>query len=263
MRRIAMLPAMTRIASVLLFVGVLLLSTAHPTEASPNKPSVSPHCLGDHVSLSVQYTGARNDALQIYLDLSSNDDSWAPGSFTSVGPLYGGAGHYDWPGLMPSTSYYIRVNQQLQDGSWDGGPAQTFTTPACALPSAASFQLELLGFTDSPSNAASVVPSRGTLNSCTPPGIFAYLKFTNVADASQFTQNFGLALGQPATWAIDGAKITYPSLSGRSGNTATGVIVVGIPTSVITNTRPNAAGAYDFTYGSGDINVTGSVTITC
>jgi hypothetical protein len=68
-----------------------------------------------------------------YLDLSVFNNGFAPGTFVTAGPLAGDAASFTWPGLLPGTVQYWRVN--TWDGaSWRTSNTQRFVTGSCRQP---------------------------------------------------------------------------------------------------------------------------------
>jgi hypothetical protein len=171
---------------LLMLVLLSPLLTLSGTEAAPDLPRVVQQCLNQKVSLTVIWSGARSDG-QIYLDLSTVDDSWAPGSFSSAGPFSGVSGNYQWPGLTPNINYFLRVNQRQPDDSWAGSPALAFKTMACnlsasALGSNAPLNSVYLFGAGSGKYDSIYAPPDDSMDICTPRYVDAFVR---VSDASQ------------------------------------------------------------------------------
>jgi hypothetical protein len=70
-----------------------------------------------------------------WLDLSLNDNGFAPGTFISAGPFAGDASMYIWAGLTSGLPHFWRIN------TWDGSAWRASNTktifPRCSSPEAA------------------------------------------------------------------------------------------------------------------------------
>jgi hypothetical protein len=257
-----------RLVALLAFtIAAGLVVRMPPVDAAAADASVTQTCGSAGADVTFSWSGNDVTALQQWLDISTTD-GWAAGSFLSAGPFSGSTRSYRWTGLAGNTQHYFRLNQQLGDGSWDASGSFTFTTNACtpvttasapapAQPSPAAggqeaYTMELLGFSDQSTNSASIVPSGGTLRSCTPPAIYVYIKATS--------NNGGIPFAAPLVWSFNSTKIEY--VGGYQFNPATGLIIAGLPTSLITVNRANASGTYEVSRG-GPTPVQGSVTVTC
>jgi hypothetical protein len=67
-----------------------------------------------------------------YIDLSTSNNGFIPGTFVGVGPLGPNASSYFWTGLRPGTRHYWRINTWT-GSTWVTSGAGTFATP-CAAP---------------------------------------------------------------------------------------------------------------------------------
>ena len=68
---------------------------------------------------------------QQWLDISLFNNRFAPGTFVSVGPLPSGASAFEWRGLRPGMTHFLRVNTLSRSG-WETSPTLAFATPPCA-----------------------------------------------------------------------------------------------------------------------------------
>jgi hypothetical protein len=129
----------TRIA-VLAAVSFIALSAAlivphfmpGRSEAAVSRLQYSMGCLRDkRVSVYLLWSGGNPNPRQQWIDISLQNNDWLPGTFISAGPFSGNADHFDWNGLLPGARHYVRINQMLQNNSWD--PSQTYVieTPDC------------------------------------------------------------------------------------------------------------------------------------
>lgn len=83
-------------------------------------------CRSDGASVRFSWRPA-SDASQEYLDLSLQDNGFAPGTYVSAGPLDGAASSYTWNGVRTNVRHYYRLNTLTVDG-WQAA-SDTFTAP--------------------------------------------------------------------------------------------------------------------------------------
>jgi len=125
--------------STLTAVLVLTLATvslrsngARPAEASVNKIQYSLGCTDNHkAEIAFYWYGGSASARQVWIDASTYLGYWDAGTYTSAGPFTANDGYYEWKGLASSTTYYVRVNQQLANGAWDPSETYSITTESC------------------------------------------------------------------------------------------------------------------------------------
>ena len=131
----------TRFA-VLAFVSFLALSAGlvvphlrHGTsEAAVSRLQYSMGCLRDgRVSVYLLWSGGATNPRQQWVDLSTLNNNWIPGTFLSAGPFGPNAQSFDWNGMTPGTRHYIRVNQLLQNNSWDASQTYYIDTIDCEV----------------------------------------------------------------------------------------------------------------------------------
>lgn len=79
---------------------------------------------------SFQFSGT-DSSLKTWVDLSLQDNGWLTGTFIGNGPLSPGVHSLVWDGLNPGVKHYLRVNQQLANGSWSTSRTYYFDPPVC------------------------------------------------------------------------------------------------------------------------------------
>jgi hypothetical protein len=97
-------------------------------------------CDGDVLTVTFSWSSSRS-GLQ-WLDISSQDNGFAPGTFTGIGPFDSARTSYEWNDAAGNVSYYARVNT-VEDGQWAPTPTLSLTTPICGAPPA-SAEMETL-----------------------------------------------------------------------------------------------------------------------
>jgi hypothetical protein len=134
--------------------------------------------------------------LQRWLDLTT-EPGW-PGSVMSIDVTTNTNGRVDWSGLDSRTYYYARLNQQLEDGSWESSSPVGFQTRVCGAGPVLGAAPTILGFAvDSRPTTTTVSPPGSTLNrSCEETTVHALVSFPN----------FLAVLGNATVpeWRIDG-----------------------------------------------------------
>lgn len=109
---------------LLALIGVIVAAlTVIPAGAAVNNLYVNQACVGSRVSLGFTWYGVSPQAREVWLDLSQRGNSFAPGTFTSFGPIDPGRNYYTATTGLP-TRVYARLNQLLSDGRWD--PSQVY-----------------------------------------------------------------------------------------------------------------------------------------
>src|SRR5581483_9452389 len=103
------------VAAVLLFTLQVGVSQASVTTLTHRDT-----CQSDgKVQTTFAWQGNDSTALQQWVDISTQDNGWQPGTFIGAGPFAGSATSYTWNGLLANTPHLVRVNQQLAGGQWD------------------------------------------------------------------------------------------------------------------------------------------------
>jgi len=231
---------------VLLSFLILHLRFLPSAEAATSQVFMNQVCGAGKVNVTLTWQGNDTSAQQQWIDLSTSDNGWAAGSFISAGPLAGPATQYVWNGLTPSTLHYVRVNQQLADGSWDASSAFSFTTIDCgaavssgppapnsaqalitgsvytdqktgqqvAVSGSSAFAqppnittATVLGFSANPaSTVADLTLPGGTLHACTPAALYVYVAAPSGSSASALLE---LAF-QKGSWTYNGTALDRP-----------------------------------------------------
>ena len=127
---------MTRLLTTALLIATLftastLLSAPATTHAAAGTLYVSQTCAPDGVAVTFGWDGQDATLIQVWIDISLADNGFVPGTFISAGPLPGWASSYEWRGIRPSLTHYVRINQQRSNGLWDPSGTFVFTTQAC------------------------------------------------------------------------------------------------------------------------------------
>lgn len=124
----------------LLFVGFMLaivatLPAAHIADAAATGLNQSQVCSNGKADVTFTWRGTNPSATQVWLDLTTTNNSWKNGTFISAGPFDATTTSYTWTGLTPGKQHYFRINQQLPNGRWEGSATAPFFT-SCADPTA-------------------------------------------------------------------------------------------------------------------------------
>src|SRR5687767_15089736 len=124
----------------LLIFGVLLTPVLF-IEAAATGLSVGQNCSNGAANVTFSWTGHDPSSHQQWLDLSTSNSGWAPGTFIGAGPLGGPVSSFTWTNLLPGTRHYVRINQQLSNGTWDSSSTWIVDTE-CELSQAAQTRPE-------------------------------------------------------------------------------------------------------------------------
>jgi hypothetical protein len=128
---------MTKFLLATVAAAALLLGLAWQTTASAavNSLYLTQSCLPDG-SVRVKFDWSGNDpsAIQQWLDLSLFDNGWQWGTFLGAGPMPASQQSLSWDGLIPNTTHFVRLNQELTPGTWDPSLTYYWTTLNCPQP---------------------------------------------------------------------------------------------------------------------------------
>ena len=175
-----------------LFVGLVVfaaLALAPPvSRAAAGNVQESQTCVAGKANVTFSWTGNDPAAAQQWLDLTLFDNGWQPDTYIGAGPISGRTASYTWPGLTSKTQHYIRINQQLPSGAWDSSGTFVFTTIDCgvAVPATSGglgTSYTLLGFSDHTASGgppADMVAPGGTLRTCNPLNLYAFVRIDNL-----------------------------------------------------------------------------------
>ena len=193
------------ILAILVLVGFYAGLRGHsPAHAAASRVAFSQTCSHGKSNLTINWEGNDPAAWEQWIDLSTSDDGFRAGTFLSAGPIASRTTTYIWDGLEPNTTHYLRINQLLPDGRWD--PSRTIrVTTACGLEVAAKgVAIEILGFADR-ATAEGLTPPGGTLRSCNPSRLYAFLRIGLLPSLTDFTYQWavGGALSQPNAFALE------------------------------------------------------------
>jgi hypothetical protein len=198
-----------------LLVAVFHGGIAH---AAPTSVMAALSWSGAGVDLTIAWTNGASPVLQQYVELSRDNNGWAPGTFTLHGPLAASVNSMHVPVLsLGAPPYYVRINQLLGNGVWEASETLTVTTnnltantcaSTAAVPAAAA----------TPAPAAVTPPPIAPAAASTPDPVVAvtapappedeltaWLRSLGVLDmptVHTFVQNAVSAYQQPAvTWS--------------------------------------------------------------
>ena len=102
------------------------------SEAAVSRLQYSMGCLRDgRVSVYFLWSGGAASPRQQWIDLSLLNNGWLPGTFLSAGPFGPNAQSFDWNGMLPGARHYVRINQLLQNNTWDASPTYVIDTTDC------------------------------------------------------------------------------------------------------------------------------------
>jgi hypothetical protein len=120
-----------------LFLMVLVLGgvRSRPVQAATSQLLVAQRCSANGVSVNFSWQGNDPTALQQWVDLSLFDNNWQPSTFINAGPFAASATSFQWDGLLPNATHFVRVNQQRSDGTWDPSPTFQVITENCVFAS--------------------------------------------------------------------------------------------------------------------------------
>ena len=125
--------------AVLTFVAMLALGAglavphlhSETSEAAVSRLQYFLGCKDGRASVSLMWSGGSPNARQQWVDLSAQLNYWVPGTFSGAGPFEANVSSYDWTGLASRSRYYVRVNQLLQNNSWDASETYYIDTIDC------------------------------------------------------------------------------------------------------------------------------------
>jgi len=242
---------------MLAFVALLAIGTRGPrAQASPGNVQEAQTCAGGKVTVAFSWAGTDPSATQQWLDLSIFDNGWQPGSFIGAGPISGRSTSYTWVGLVSKTQHFIRVNQQLPGAGWDASGTFVFTTIDCgasvpATSGGLGASYTLLGFADHTASGgppSDLTPPGGTMRTCNPLNLYAFVKIENLAGPKDIYP----------TWYIGSTPIPRGAVTVQSS----GVITLAWGFDVNTSGR-SAYGIRLNTDQSSPPEVEGSFTAVC
>jgi hypothetical protein len=79
-------------------------------------------------AMTFQWAPANPEGLLQWIDLSTANNGFAPGTHAQAGPFSGGVSGFYWPGLRQGTRHYWRVNTWTGSG-WISSATGSFSTP--------------------------------------------------------------------------------------------------------------------------------------
>ena len=192
-------------------LGIAIGTSPERASAAAGNVTFSQACDAGKANVTFNWNGTAADGQQIWIDLTLFDNGWQAGTFIGAGPIAGNATSYTWRGLNAGSAHFIRINQQLANGSWD--PSATFRiTTACGASAATNTPVaQVLGFTDKmpAANATDFVAPGGTLQvgSCTSP-VYVVVR-TNLPASRQMSHSWYLNGG---FWPLnDQDLVTFPA----------------------------------------------------
>jgi hypothetical protein len=191
--------------------------------AGASQVTESQTCAGGKANVTFSWQGSDPASSQQWLDLTTVDNGWQAGTFIGAGPLGGRETSYTWNGLLSNTLHYIRVNQQLRGGAWDGSGTFPFTTVDCGTSTPATSgglgaSYTLLGFSDHTSSGSvppDVIAPGGSLQSCNPLNLYAFVRIDNLTSPKDyfvtwFTNAVPLPRGQVTVLTSSSITLSVP-----------------------------------------------------
>lgn len=128
MRFVSLLRPGLSMLAVALAVSVLALHPRPAAAAPAQDLTAKVVCEGG--ALTVSFAWSASGGGQQWLDISSQDNGFAPGTFAGFGPLAASRASYDWDGASAGVGYVARVNT-FEGGAWVASASLRFTAPAC------------------------------------------------------------------------------------------------------------------------------------
>ena len=123
---------LTVVAALALGAGLVAAHLRPATsEAAVSRLQYFLGCKDGRASVSLMWSGGSPNARQQWVDLSTQLNYWVPGTFSGAGPFEANVSSYDWTGLASKSRYYLRVNQLLQNNSWDASETYYIDTIDC------------------------------------------------------------------------------------------------------------------------------------
>src|SRR5205085_1713344 len=118
---------MRLLALIAIIIAALIVI---PAGAAVGNLYATQTCTGSGLSLGFTWYGVSPQAREVWLDLSQRSNTFAPGTFSSFGPIDPGRNFYHAT-TASSVRVYARVNQLLSDGRWDPSPVYYIDLISC------------------------------------------------------------------------------------------------------------------------------------
>jgi lipoprotein-anchoring transpeptidase ErfK/SrfK len=80
----------------------------------------------DNATVQFRWAPTSLSAKSQYLDISTSDNGFAPGTFYSAGPFSPDASTYSWPNIAGESTHYFRINS-LTDRGWQSSKTASMT----------------------------------------------------------------------------------------------------------------------------------------
>lgn len=113
--------------------GGTFVSNCGGNGAPPSTIGVAQACDAGMSSVAATFKWNASSAGPQWLDLSMQNNGFAPGTFVGAGPVGSGQGSFTWQGLAKGGTHYWRVNT-LTAAGWRTSDTGTFTTLSCQPP---------------------------------------------------------------------------------------------------------------------------------
>jgi hypothetical protein len=251
-----------------------LLPTAN---GAASRVTMTQSCFFSSIEGRFRWNGNDVQAKQQWLDLSTFDNRFVPGTYQSEGPFRGITNGYDWLDLAPNTIYYFRVTQELRDGTWEASGTFTATTTACedigiqfafdnnsretmaalaaSLPPTTPAPGRVLGFSTKPvKDAKELTPPNGTISGACREGLlYAVVQVPAPTLQSAITTTAG------GEWSINGVKSVWRFTLGAASKGG----VIRVMTLTFDESLKVVPGVYEVRYGTGANAIEGKVTLAC
>jgi hypothetical protein len=113
--------------TALIFLTLALIASATTVSASTGADLLQPatSCSSTRSSVTFTWRPVPGSTAQ-WLDVSTEDNGFAPGTFETEGPIEGSTTSHVWDGLKSGTPYFWRVNASTAEG-WQSSQTASFT----------------------------------------------------------------------------------------------------------------------------------------
>ena len=94
------------------------------------------------INVTVSWVPSRRG--EQWLDISLFNNRFAPATYVGIGPLPSTASSFEWSGLQPGLTHFLRVNTRSRSG-WETSRTVAFATQPCGYPAAPEPNAEFVG----------------------------------------------------------------------------------------------------------------------
>jgi len=118
-------------SGLLIFTLLSLVNGAGVSRAGASDLLISQVCAGGSLNVTFSWSGNDTRAQNQWLDLTTADNEWQAGTFTSSGNIAPSATVYTWVGAASGTLQWARLSQRYADGMTDPGGTYAFVGLPC------------------------------------------------------------------------------------------------------------------------------------